>query len=109
MEDLLTFSEALEALGNMAPSSFKVLVDNQKIRKVVPPGKTQGKYVADDVYKIARERKPYQNAERSRKPIARPSYRKNKSHKGATDWATDSDLPYMLAYDLEMYGLENTV
>lgn len=109
MEELLTFSEALEALGNMAPSSFKALVDSQRIRKIVPPGKTQGKYIADDVYKIAQERKPYQDAERSRRLSTRHSYRENKSHKGATDWATDNDLPYMLAYDLEMYGLENTV
>jgi hypothetical protein len=109
MEDLLTFSEAIEALGNIAPSSFKALVDNEKIRKVVPPGKTQGKYVAEDVYKLAEERKPFQFAERSRKSSPRKSYRDNKSHVGATDWASDGDLPYMLAYDLEMYGLENTV
>lgn len=109
MEDLMTFSEAIKALGNIAPSSFKALVDSAKIRKVVPPGKTQGKYIAADVYKLAEERRPFQHAERSRKPSTRKSYQENKSHRGATDWATDSDLPYMLAYDLEMYGLENTV
>ncbi len=109
MDELLTFSEALEALGNIAPSSFKTLVDKKKIRKVVSPGKTQGKYIAEDVYKIAQERKPYENAERTRRPSTRKSYQENKSHVAATDWANDNDLPYMLAYDLEMYGLENTV
>lgn len=109
MEELLTFSEATETLGDIASSSFKALVDSGRIRKIVPPGKTQGKYIAEDVYKIAQERKIYQNAERSRKPSTKHSYQDNKSHKGTTDWATDSDLPYMLAYDLEMYGLENTV
>lgn len=31
------------------------------------------------------------------------------TNRGQTDWAKSSDLPYMLAYDYELYGPENTV
>jgi L-amino acid N-acyltransferase YncA len=53
MEKLYTASEAREKLGGMSSSSFKRLVDAKKIRKVVPPGKTQGKYIKEDVDKLA--------------------------------------------------------
>jgi hypothetical protein len=53
MEKLYTASEAREKLGGMSSSSFKRLVDSGKIRKVVPPGKTQGKYIREDVDKLA--------------------------------------------------------
>jgi hypothetical protein len=108
MEELLTSSQARAALGNMSPSSFKVIVDNKKIRKVVPPGKTQGKYVAEDVYKLAEELKPFLDAGKQQSS-PKTNYKNNPSHKTATDWAQARDLPYMLAYDYEMYGPENTV
>jgi hypothetical protein len=53
MDKLYTASEAREKLGGMASSSFKRLVDSGKIRKIVPPGKTQGKYLREDVDKLA--------------------------------------------------------
>lgn len=65
MTDLLTSSEARALLGNMSPSSFKNLVDGKKIRKVTAPGKTQGKYVAEDVQKLAEELKPFLEAEKT--------------------------------------------
>lgn len=111
MTELLTSSEARALLGNMSPSSFKNLVDGKKIRKVTAPGKTQGKYVAEDVQKLAEELKPFLEAEKNSRQASqdRGSYKDNPSHPAATDWARDSDLPYMLAYDYEMYGVENTV
>jgi hypothetical protein len=53
MDKLYTASEARERLGGMSSSSFKRLVDAGKIRKVVPPGKTQGNYLREDVDKLA--------------------------------------------------------
>src|SRR5689334_2764647 len=108
MAELLTSSEARAILGNMSPSSFKNLVDGKKIRKIVPSGKTQGKYVAEDVYKLAEELKPFLQADRQQYQ-PKSNYKNNPSQAGATDWARASDLPYMLAYDYEMYGVDNTV
>ncbi len=53
MDKLYSASEAREKLGGISTSSFKRLVDSGKIRKVVPPGKTQGKYIREDVDKLA--------------------------------------------------------
>jgi hypothetical protein len=53
MHKLYTAGEAREKLGGMSSSSFKRLVDSGKIRKVIPPGKTQGKYIREDVDKLA--------------------------------------------------------
>jgi hypothetical protein len=53
MNKLYTAGEARERLGGMSTSSFKRLVDSGKIRKVVPPGKIQGKYIKEDVDKLA--------------------------------------------------------
>jgi hypothetical protein len=53
MDLLYSASEAREKLGGMSTSSFKRLVDSGKIRKVVPPGKSQGKYIREDVDKLA--------------------------------------------------------
>ncbi|MBA2287310.1 MAG: hypothetical protein H0W02_17705 [Ktedonobacteraceae bacterium] len=53
MDKLYTASQARERLGGMSTSSFKRLVDANKIRKVVPPGKTQGQYIKEDVDKLA--------------------------------------------------------
>src|SRR5579859_3318498 len=53
MDRLYTASQAREKLGGMSTSSFKRLVDSGKIQKVVPPGKTQGQYIREDVDKLA--------------------------------------------------------
>lgn len=111
MAELLTSSQARKALGDMSPSSFKNLVDSGKIRKVTPPGKSQGKYLEEDVLKMAGELEPFIRANQADKEARRQqgSYKDNPSHRAATDWAQASDLPYMLAYDYEMYGVDNTV
>ncbi|QBD78011.1 hypothetical protein EPA93_19220 [Ktedonosporobacter rubrisoli] len=59
MENLLSSSEAREMLGNMASSSFKEYVDSGRIRKIIPPGKKQGKYVREDVELLAKEVLPF--------------------------------------------------
>src|SRR5439155_8572965 len=51
---LYSASEAREKLGGIAPESLKRLVDDGKIRKVVPPGnKKRGMYIKEDVDRLA--------------------------------------------------------
>lgn len=52
-DKLYTASQARRKLGEMAPSSFKRLVDAGKIRKVTPPNKKHSLYVKEDVDKLA--------------------------------------------------------
>lgn len=59
MNKLYTASEARARLGGISSSSFKRLVDSGKIRKVVPPGKTQGSYIREDVDKLAEAMKQF--------------------------------------------------
>jgi hypothetical protein len=107
MEKLLTSSEARALLGNMSPSTFKIYVDSERIRKITPPGKKQGKYVREDVESLAKELLPFTLTEKT--VNTQKASKHKKSYKGATDWAQSRDLPYMLAYDYEYYGPENTV
>lgn len=53
VDKLYTSSQAREKLHGMHATSFKRLVESGKIQKVVPPGKTQGMYVKEDVDKFA--------------------------------------------------------
>ena len=99
MEDLLTSSEARELLGNMSPSSFKELVDNKIIRKVVPPGKTQGKYVREDVEKVAKEMLPFKTARKH--PTA-----KKEAIQPFVDWVGVADVLTSLQLDYRVYGPE---
>lgn len=103
MEDLLTSSEARELLGNMSPSSFKELVDNDRIRKVVAPGKTQGKYVREDVEKIAKELLSYG---KSRKPVKRPTNQQKEIIQPFVDWVGVDDVLTSLQLDYRVYGPE---
>ncbi len=107
MEDLYTSSEAREILGRISSSTFKALVDGEKIRKVTPPGKKQGAYVKEDVDRLARARQVSPSTKvtaRKRKPLREPP-----SPEGEIDWMNEKDLPYILAYDYEIYGIEATV
>jgi hypothetical protein len=110
MEDLYTSSEAREKLGGISSSTFKILIDEGKIRKVTPPGKKQGAYMREDVDELARE----MQVSASKKVTARkrrslrglPSQEKSE---GEIDWMSERDLPYLLAYDYEMSGIDATV
>ena len=53
IDKLYTAGQARRRLGEMAPSSFKRLVDAGKIRKVTPPNKKQGMYLKEDVDRLA--------------------------------------------------------
>lgn len=99
MEELLTSSEARELLGAMSPSSFKELVDNQKIRKIVPSGKKQGKYVRTDVEKMAKEMLPLLEERRA----ARARKAKGTSQP-FVDWIGTDDVITSLQLDYRVYG-----
>lgn len=100
MENLLTSSEAREMLGGMSPSSFKELVDSKKIRKVVPPGKVQGKYIREDVEKIAASMPPFISA---RKASTRKASRYTSTF---VDWIGVDDVLTSLQLDYRVYGSE---
>jgi hypothetical protein len=54
MNGLYTASQAREKLGGIAGESLKRLVDDGKVRKVIPPdNKKRGMYVKEDVDKLA--------------------------------------------------------
>lgn len=106
MEKLITSSEARRRLNNMSSSTFKIYVDSGRIRKVTPPGKAQGKYIEEDVNKLAQELKPFMQEE---KAVNKRRNSKTRHAEGETDWVQSSDLPYLLALDYEMYGPEITV
>jgi hypothetical protein len=55
-------SEARAKLKGMAPSSLKALSDKGIIRKIVPPGKTQGRYLKEDVDRYAEEMEHFEQA-----------------------------------------------
>ena len=55
-------SEARAKLKGMSPSSFKVLTDKGVIRKIVPPGKSQGRYLKEDVDRYAEEMEQFEQA-----------------------------------------------
>lgn len=53
--DLYTAAEAREKLGGIAPESLKRLVEDGKIRRIIPPeNKKRGYYHKEDVDKLAR-------------------------------------------------------
>jgi hypothetical protein len=104
MKNLYTSSEARQIL-NVSTSTFKILVDNGKIRKETPLGKKQGYYVAEDVDKLAAERAPFAKIEKSTK---RGGIRKETALKTDVDWLKPSDLPAILKLDYKVYG-ENIV
>ena len=96
MENLLTASEAREMLGNMSSSTFKGYVDSKKIRKVVPPGKAQGKYVRGDVEKLARELSPFTSSRKRARDM----------EEGETDWIESSDMGNVYNLEYARYGDE---
>ncbi len=110
MEDLYTSSEAREKLGGISSSTFKILIDGGKIRKVTPPGRKQGAYVRDDVDKlaVAMQVSPSKKGTARKRRSLRELPSQEKSV-GKIDWMSERDLPYILAYDYEMYGVDATV
>lgn len=100
---LYTASEARERLGGLASSSFHQLVLRGRIRKVTAPGRKQGLYVREDVEAVAEEMRSAGLLRRSGAgspvaPDARPAI--------AVDWMLGTDLPAILALDMEVYQEE---
>ena len=100
MENLLTFAEARDMLGNMSSSTFKGYVDSGRIRKVVPPGKIQGRYPREDIEELARELLPF-----AHKP-KKASTRTKDEDQGETDWIENSDMGNMYNLEYARYGDE---
>jgi hypothetical protein len=112
MANLLTSSEARALLGNMAPSSFKDYVDNKRIRKIIPPGRTQGKYVEEDVLSLAKELALHDPARfaSTQKPkkstSKKPAQAKETIH-SFVDWISSvDDVLTSLKLDYRVYGPE---
>ncbi|MBV9688924.1 MAG: hypothetical protein JO202_04350 [Ktedonobacteraceae bacterium] len=105
LDNFYTASQAREKLGRISAEKLKRLVNTGKIEKMTPPtNKKKGYYNKLDVDKLAKAEQPFtQNEQEATKEEV------NKKTPGKTDWASSSDLPYMLAYDYELYGPENTV
>lgn len=103
MEELLTSSEAREVLGNMSPSSFKELIDAKRIRKIVPPGKTHGKYVKEDVEQVAKELLPHIRERRISKAL---TSKQKGNIQPFVDWIGVDDVITSLQLDYRVYGPE---
>jgi hypothetical protein len=106
--ELYTSKEARDIL-KASTSTFKSFVDNGRIRKVIPPGKKQGFYLREDVDKLAEELKPFRGVEHARKQRRSLQQGQREKDEAEIDWMDEKDLPYMLAYDYEMYGVDATV
>lgn len=104
MEDLCSSSEARQIL-QASTSTFKTLVDGGRIRKITPPGKKQGYYLREDVYKVAKEREPFTQVEKSTR---RTRTKQAGLLKTDVDWMKPSDLPAILKLDYIVYQ-ENIV
>jgi hypothetical protein len=108
MTNLLTSSEARARLGYMAPSSFKDYVDSGRIRKITPPGRKQGKYMEEDVIRLAQELKlhdPHKFANVSK--VKKDSSQKQTREiiHGVIDWiSTVDDVLTSLKLDYRVYG-----
>jgi len=100
MEALYTSGEARRKL-RVSTSTFKRLVDTGQIRKVTPPGRVQGKYIKEDVDRVAKERQPFTQGKASRA-------RKRAEEKTQVDWMKPSDLSGILKLDYRVYQ-ENMV
>src|SRR5216110_603038 len=56
MEGLYTAGEARKILGGISGESLKRLVEDNKVRKVIPPGnRKRGMYIKEDIEKLASE------------------------------------------------------
>lgn len=99
MEEVYSSGEARKILG-VSTSTFKTYVDNGRIRKITPPGKTQGVYSKTDVDKLAKEKEPFRQIE---KAIKRGKREKAGPIKTDVDWMKPSDLPAILKLDYVVY------
>lgn len=99
-KELLTSVEAIalfEKAGLSEATFYRKVRDEKVIDKILPKGRTRGaRYPKEQVEKVI-QIEGNLPPEKKEEPAAE------------TDWIQTNDLPYILAYDLEMYGIENTV
>src|SRR5437764_1993609 len=108
LDHLYTAKQAREKLGGISAEILKRYVQAGKIRKETPStNKVKGYYDKTDVDKLAQELAPFAHVEKSGKLTGKPQT--NLDSEGETDWIQTRDLPYILALDLEVYGIESTV
>jgi hypothetical protein len=105
MNKLYTASEARKRLGGMSTSSFKRLVDSGKIRKVVPPGKIQGKYLKEDVDKLAEAMEQFVQIYSASEPVEKIEFSQ------AKDESDIQETVYIARQNLgdNAYGLEKRI
>lgn len=97
-KDLLTWHEAVKVFidAGQSESTLRRRVNAGIIQGILPEGRKRGKrYPKDQVFAAAKHES--KSSEITSEPV------------GITDWVQESDLPYLLALDYQMYGIENTV
>jgi hypothetical protein len=97
-KDFLTWHEAVKIFidAGQSETTLRRRVDAGIIQAVLPEGRKRGKrYPKNQVLAAVKRKKEASDAVNS--------------GRGATDWVQESDLPYLLALDFQMYGIENTV
>lgn len=99
IENLCSSSEARQIL-HASTSTFKNYIDSGRIRKITPPGKKQGYYLREDVYKVAKERESFAKIEKATK---RGRGKQAGPIKTDVDWMKPSDLPAILKLDYIVY------
>lgn len=100
-QDFLPYADAVKLFADagLSESTFRRKVKEHPIHSKMPEGRERGAlYSAKDVQEAIKQQG------KSVKQVASKA-----EEPGETDWIQEKDLPYILAYDLEMYGIENTV
>jgi hypothetical protein len=100
-KDLITSREAVKLFvdANLSEATFRRRVREKVIKPELEEGRERGALYPRDQVLAAISRS------RGKKVLRQ----KAQGSSGATDWVQASDLPYLLALDYEMYGIENTV
>ncbi len=103
--EFISSSEAVKLFveAGLSETTFRRNVKDKKIAKKLQEGRERGaSYSVTDIENIiSQSRKGEINTTEEIHP--------QETYYGETDWIKENDLPYILAYDLEMYGIENTV
>jgi predicted DNA-binding transcriptional regulator AlpA len=106
-EDLYSAAEAIQKTG-LPKSTFQRFVREGKIPKETPFGKREGYYPRTFIDTLA----AHLEGTTSKKvvsPLLDQLVQKEPQQRGETDWIQMGDLPYVLALDYEMYGMDEVV
>ena len=103
-EELLSWNETVKIFidAGWSESTLRRRVKDGIIKPILPEGRQRGSlYPKDQVLAALGNRRATGKGE-----IEKPT---KTDIPGETDWVCESDLPYLLALDYEMYGVANTV